>query len=58
MLLLLLFFLVHPDSGLDDDGHIYQSSNGTVYNVMLNLAGNHCEISGESREQREMYGWP
>lgn len=29
---------VHPDSGLDDDGHIYQSDSGTVYNVMLNLA--------------------
>jgi hypothetical protein len=36
---------VHPDSGLDDDGHIYQSDSGTVYNVMLNLAGVYTRIA-------------
>ena len=36
---------VHPDSGLDDDGHIYQSDSGTVYNVMLNLAGAYTRLT-------------
>jgi len=30
---------VHPDSGLDDVGHIYETK-GTVFNAVLNLAGN------------------
>jgi len=30
---------VHPDSGLDDVGHIYETK-GTVFNAVLNLTGN------------------
>ncbi len=49
---------MHPDSGLDDDGHIYQSSHGTVYNVMLNLAGNQFahRIGYRVREANEELG--
>jgi hypothetical protein len=39
---------VHPDSGLDDEGHIYQSDSGTLYNVMLNLAGAYTALSALS----------